>query len=309
MSILQNAIQAMECGIEDYGTGTDSRLKSAIRNVHAGVLLLFKQKLSQLSPQGSDEALLKQKVMPEIAGSTIVWHGKGKKTVDVQSIRERFDSLDVSVDWQAFDAINRIRNEIEHYYTTANNKAIQEAIAKSFAIASEFLTTQLQVDPKSQFSQRTWDVFIDVKDVYQKEKANCVQSQTNIDTESDYVRENADAMSCDACGSDLIFVDGHSRAQCRSCSKRWDRDNLIVSIVREASWYENHMSAKDGGEPITTDCPECCESAFIVEEMRCAVCGETQQDECDRCGTEIPIEELDGSGLCGYCSHMMSKDD
>ena len=45
MKILQNATQAMECGIEDYSNGSDARLKSAIRNVHAGILLMFKEKL------------------------------------------------------------------------------------------------------------------------------------------------------------------------------------------------------------------------------------------------------------------------
>jgi predicted RNA-binding Zn-ribbon protein involved in translation (DUF1610 family) len=272
-------------------------------------LLLFKQKLSELSPQGSDEALLKERVMPEIAGSTILWRGKGKKTVDVQNIRDRFDSLNISVDWQAFDSINRIRNEIEHYYTTANNKVIAEAIAKSFGISSEFLTNQLQVDPKSQFSQKTWDVFIAVKDVYDKERAQCDQSQANIDTESEYVLENTNAMSCDDCGSDLILVDAQGDAHCRSCSKTWDRSALIVAIVEKASYVDNYISVKDGAEPITCDCPECGESAFIVEEMRCAVCGEAQQAECERCGTTIPIAELDGSGYCDYCNHMMSKDD
>ena len=37
--ILNNAIQAIRCGIEDYSTGGDARLKSSIRNVHAGMLL------------------------------------------------------------------------------------------------------------------------------------------------------------------------------------------------------------------------------------------------------------------------------
>lgn len=309
MSILQNAVQAMECGIEDYNTATDARLKSAIRNVHAGVLLLFKEKLSQLSPSGTDEALLKQRVMPEIAGSTIVWKGKGRKTVDVQNIKERFDTLGVAVDWKAFDAINRIRNEIEHYYTTANTNAIREALAKSFGIASEFLTNQLHVDPKSQFSKDTWNVFINVADVYKREKQTCTESHDHIDAYSEYVSDHADTMSCDECGSDLICIQSDGSAECRSCTKTWDREALIVAIVEAASWNDNYISIKDGGDAITTDCPECGEAAFIVDEMICAACGEHQQEECDRCGATIPIQELDGSGYCGYCSHMMSKDD
>ena len=309
MSILQNAIQAMECGIEDYSDGSDSRLKSSIRNVHAGVLLLFKEKLARLSPAGSDEALIKQRVMPEIVGSNIVWKGKGKKTVDVQNIKERFDTLDISVDWSDFNAINRIRNEIEHYYTTANTNTIREALAKSFGITSDFLSGQLGIDPKTQFTENAWNVFIDVADVYDKERNNCIATHTNIDAYSDYVEENADKLSCSSCGSDLINVKTNGSAECRSCSFTWDREELIVAVVKEASWGDNFMSVKDGGELATTHCPECGEESFIVDEMICASCGEQPQTECNRCSNDIPVEELDGSGYCGYCSHMMSKDD
>jgi hypothetical protein len=309
MSILNNAIQAMECGIEDYKIGSDARLKSAIRNVHAGVLLLFKEKLAWLSPPGSDEVLLKQQVVPEIAGTTLIWKGQGKKTVDVVNIEKRFDSLGITVDWTAFGDINRIRNEIEHYYTVANANVIREAIAKSFGIASEFLAGQLALDPKQQFSATAWTVFVDVKEVYEQEKARCVRSHADVDCESAYVSKSIDRFSCDECGSDLIFVHANSEAECRSCSRTWDREALIVAIVDAASWGDNFSSVKDGGDPVTGICPECGSDAFIGEEMACAVCAEHQQEECLRCGEGISLGELDGSGFCGYCTHMMSKDD
>ncbi len=59
MSILKNAIDSMEIGMEDYQTKQDRRLLGAVRNVFAGLLLLFKHKLSELS-KAEDEALLKQ---------------------------------------------------------------------------------------------------------------------------------------------------------------------------------------------------------------------------------------------------------
>jgi ribosomal protein L37E len=80
-------------------------------------------------------------------------------------------------------------------------------------------------------------------------------------------------------------------------------------IIDEISWIDNHISIKDGGDPVIIDCPECIEHAFVVNEMQCAICESTQKRECDRCGIPIPPEELDGSGFCGYCNHMMSKDD
>lgn len=309
MSIQKNAIQAIECGIEDYKTGSDARLKSAICNIHAGVLLLFKQKLAALSPAGSDEVLLKQSVLPVIAGTSVAWSGKGKKTVDVQAIKERFLSLKIDVDWNEFEAINRIRNEIEHYYTAASKKVIQEAIAKSFGLLSDFLRAQLNEDPKVLLSEEAWEVFISVREVYEKEKAACRSSLSNIDTDSNYIAENASEMPCDECGSDLIFVDGSGNAVCRSCGRNWEMEQLIASVATHASAGQNYMSIKDGGDPMVIDCPECGEFAFVVNEMKCAVCGVDQQSECDFCSVAIPISEIDGSGVCGWCNHRMSKDD
>jgi hypothetical protein len=43
------------------------------------------------------------------------------------------------------------------------------------------------------------------------------------------------------------------------------------------------------------------------------VLGEHMVQECSRCAHEIPWSEqlnaLDDGGLCGYCEHMMNKDD
>ena len=45
MSILQNAIDSIIIGVEDYDNSDKKRLLSATRNIYAGVLLLLKSKL------------------------------------------------------------------------------------------------------------------------------------------------------------------------------------------------------------------------------------------------------------------------
>jgi hypothetical protein len=37
MSLLDNAITSLHLGLEDYSSGKDSRLLSAVRNLHAGI--------------------------------------------------------------------------------------------------------------------------------------------------------------------------------------------------------------------------------------------------------------------------------
>ncbi len=116
MSISQNAIDSIQIGIEDYEDSDDRRSVSAVRNISVGILLLYKEKLCQLSPDDNKELLIKQNIRPiQNDDGDIVFEGKGHKTVDVQSIKERFKSLKVSVDWTRFDEINKLRNDLEHY--------------------------------------------------------------------------------------------------------------------------------------------------------------------------------------------------
>ena len=108
MSILQNAIDSIAIGLEDYESTDDRRIVSSTRNIFAGILLLFKHKLCELSPQGTDEALIKQRVLPTIDSTGAVnWIGKGAKTVDVFNIEERFKSLNIVVDWTRLKKINK----------------------------------------------------------------------------------------------------------------------------------------------------------------------------------------------------------
>jgi hypothetical protein len=39
MDLLTNAVASINVGVEDYKTGVPERLLSAVRNIHAGVLL------------------------------------------------------------------------------------------------------------------------------------------------------------------------------------------------------------------------------------------------------------------------------
>ena len=59
MDLLENAVKSIELGVEDYRTGTHARLLSAVRNIHAGILLLYKEALRRLSPSGSNDVLMR----------------------------------------------------------------------------------------------------------------------------------------------------------------------------------------------------------------------------------------------------------
>ena len=63
MSILQNAIDSIVLGLEDFESSDHKRIISCVRNLFAGILLLFKYKLVLLSLPDSNEVLIKQEIL------------------------------------------------------------------------------------------------------------------------------------------------------------------------------------------------------------------------------------------------------
>lgn len=81
-----------------------------------GVLLLFKEKLRQLLPPDSNEGLRKEGLRTvHRPNGELAFKEGGQKTVDVQQIKERFEALDVSVDWRRFEQLAKFPNDQEHY--------------------------------------------------------------------------------------------------------------------------------------------------------------------------------------------------
>ena len=117
MSLLDNAVGSIQIAIEDFNSNDHRRVLAAIRNLHAGILLLCKVKLQRMSPPDSDEVLLKQSIRPQPApDGSIRWIGAGAKTADQQAIKDRFSALRIPLDWRRLETVSQIRNTAEHYY-------------------------------------------------------------------------------------------------------------------------------------------------------------------------------------------------
>jgi hypothetical protein len=84
-TILKNGIASIQLGVEDYQSSDARRAISATRNIVAGILLLFKERLRELSPSDSEEVLLKKRVQPVMdTRGTVTFEGDGRNTVGVQ---------------------------------------------------------------------------------------------------------------------------------------------------------------------------------------------------------------------------------
>lgn len=317
MDLLTNAVESIRVGVEDYQQDNQGRLLAAVRSIHAGILLLYKEALRRLSPTGSDEVLVKAKVLPiRDAQGNVEFVGSGRKTADVQQIRERFVALGISTDWVRFDRITDARNDIEHYYTKANKKALESLVSDAFVLVRSFIAAELKEDPLEVLGNKTWQVMLKVSEVYEAERAECEKSLGAVDWGSRALREGVLELTCPSCSGSLLRLDGDDRSyrddmalSCRICGETFPADSFVPQAIESALGADRYLSHKDGGESPYTHCPVCGKETYVMEEERCALCGEQAEHNCDRCGLRIPAEEMMSSPFCGWCAHMMAKDD
>ena len=316
MSILNNAIDSINLGLEDYESSDHRRLISCARNIFSGILLLFKHKLSLLSPVDSDEVLIKKDVLPTKASNgEIIWRGSGTKTVDVHQIQRRFKSLGVNTHWVRIEKIKKFRNDIEHYHSKLSKDAIKALLSDSFIVINDFITDELASDPRELLDESSWNILISVNDVYQKEKERCYDELDKIDWASESLSEAVKGISCEICGSSLITIDKvvkdrvYSVFVCKSCQSNFKYDEIVEGAIHNYFSWEIYDSYHDGGTMPVISCPECSRETYIYSEKQCLLCDVVFDQICVRCGMEIIPEELDDSGYCGWCLHMKSKDD
>jgi len=241
MSILQNAIDSIIIGVEDYNMNDERRLISSTRNIYAGILLLFKHKLAELSPPESDEALIKQKILPRITeDNQLEWSGSGKKTVDTFQIRERFKSLDIIVDWNRLDKINKYRNNIEHYYSTESKESVQTLLSNSFLVIRDFIKQYLDKSPEILLGQDTYNVLVKINEVHEIERKECLESYKKIPDDI-----NIDSIElygeCHACGSDLVQ---YYEEEVQSMKWSSSFNNSILFLKPHQYYLENILSKK-----------------------------------------------------------------
>lgn len=315
MSILQNAIDSIAVGLEDYESPDQRRIISCTRNVFAGILLLFKHKLVLLSSPESDEALIKQRVLPVIEdGRELSWKGKGSKTVDVQGIKERFESLSIEVDWRRLNKINGFRNDIEHYFSNLNHEAIRSLISDSFLIIDNFVRRYLDEDPKELLGTKAWNVLLSANEIYEREKTECDAALRGLKYFDDEILVALEGYSCQECGSRLINPSTKNGPAdrtdyvCKYCGNHLTYNQIVESALNEWLGAEIYMSHADGGDSPLVDCPSCGGPYLYIQGV-CAACGISAKRTCSRCGERILPSELSSSPLCGYCEHLMSKDD
>lgn len=315
MSILQNAIDSIQIGVEDFQSTDQRRQVSALRNIVAGMLLLMKEKLCELSPAHDKELLIKKEILPEqLPDGTVVFKGWGKKTVDVLQIEERLSSLNVVVDWRRLKEITKLRNDLEHYYTDRSRDAVREIVAKSFLILRDFAVSALNEDPIELFGVDCWSALLETNDVYAAEEKACQASIQKINWKYATVEDALKELRCPSCHSSLVESTNENDVypdvglRCKSCNREFQFEMVIEECISSLFAADAYIAMTDGGELPYGQCPHCWKEAYIFEENCCVACeDELEFTECIRCETSLGLEDQFNDGLCGYCHYVYEK--
>lgn len=316
-SLFENAIASIRMGVEDFRQQDHDRDISAVRNFYAGVLLLAKEALIRAAPNADPQHVIGAKLKPVPDGQGGIEMAQvGHSTIDFQQIGERAKDFGITLDGRALKALNTIRNDIEHHYTSESATAIRAAISKGFPVAAS-LFRQLEEDPVALLGE-AWTTMLATKELYDQELGEARTTLEKIRWHSPSI--TAEVIKCGNCQSELVEqVEPDNESQdcaelrCRTCGQDVEMGDAIERAIEKVHGTEGYIRFKETFEdgPIY-NCPACGRATLVEGEDGCANCSEPLDytAECVRCGEGIGIQDyLDGldEGLCSYCAHMREK--
>jgi hypothetical protein len=321
MSMLDNAVAAIQIGVEDYNSGDDRRLLSALRNIHAGILLLAKEHLRRLSPPDSNEALIKQRIrLVAGPGSAIAPIGNGNKTVDVATIKERFADLKIPFDWKPLDRIQAIRNVIEHYYFEGSRERLREALRDAQVIVHHLVVGVLREEPMGLLQQDCWQTLLKESSIVDAERRACLLSLQDVIWPTKRAQDVARELICPTCRSNLVKRSSGSASEptelglvCSACGEFFDAETSFAHSLNDGHYIDLHFASSDGEYELVEECPSCQSLAYVVEDEECAWCAFAipASAVCVFCERKLTVDEYASGrpGLCSYHQYVMSKDD
>jgi uncharacterized protein with PIN domain len=327
----ENALTSIRLGIEDFHlsrlarekNGDPARALSAIRNLFAGVLLLFKYKIATSVDDPEDAAILifnPPEVLPQADGNGGVdWQPVGKfkrTTIDVATIKKRFECFDIETDWDTIDKLQECRNHLEHLHPANTLGEVADFVAELFPILRDFVQTQMNEQP-AELLGAAWPIMLDHHTFFIDTSAECVEAWNDAGV-PDMMQHWLEKCRCENCGSsllrphpddinDAISVERHDdvfRYVCVACGHSDRIGPLMIKNFDDAYYYD----PRDGGEPSVETCNECQRETFVIGEQHCAWCGsELDHTQCDICEEALGQDDQHNGGLCGYHNHMYEK--
>ena len=315
-SLLKNAIQSLQIGIEDYQANDPRRALSAVRNFYAGTLLLGKEVLVRQAPCADPMEVLgmRYKPMPDGNGGTKMV-AAGQRTIDFATLGPRLRDFGIRVDQAALEKLNHVRNDIEHYFTKDSTEAVRASIATAFPVAAE-LFRHARLAPEELLGE-AWQFLLMHRQVYEQELEECRRTFSEIRWIAAVLEDRE--IQCPYCELDLVVQSDTKnqdqelmKCKCRACGKDVPAEDAVAATLHAHHALELYEADTDGGDPPLHMCPTCNVEAYLLtfEYTGCAWCGE-QLEQCVLCGEQLTPENVqwDDTRWCSYCAYKISKDD
>ncbi|HBM3240820.1 TPA: hypothetical protein LVL64_000131 [Klebsiella oxytoca] len=335
--LFDNAQASIQLGIEDFqlsqkdfnNGGNPARALSSVRNLFAGMLLLFKYKIA-LSVNTPEDAyklvhLPPTKTTPKPDGSGgISWEPdkfQTNKTIDVQEITDRFETFGIEIDWNAIKKLQKCRNHLEHLHPQNTLGELAGFVADLFPVLTTFITDELSKSPQ-QVLGKSWDIMLDHQIFYNQQLKECESTWDEAQVPDNMHRFLYNCI-CEECGSSLIKASPNSIGKgdtveydtianavfeynCVSCT----HTGFITPLLINAFEHEFFYWLPDGDEPTYETCYCCNRDTFVISEQKCYWCeNQLDYDECTFCGETLNQDDQINGGLCGYCNYKFEKDD
>lgn len=296
-AILQNAIESIQTGLEDYVDGSSPRLASAVRNFYAGVLLLLKEKLRRLSPPGSNDVLIYERVGFSLsAGGVVSFAGRGRKTVDVHSIIDRYEQLRLPLNDRTLRRLQDIRNNVEHHSAQHTTNEIREAMAATFVLVRDIIEQHLDEAPATLLGADTWSSMLEEKLLYDEQANRCGSSFAALRNVPEPTRPFLSERECPNCSSPLVeALDTNfgldTRFSCLACGTGISTKALLLDRI---DWHYRgsaYDAVTNGEDPPMITCEACGCHTYDREHEVCLIC------RCDWTGDDYHYDAyLPGDG-------------
>lgn len=333
--LYENAVLSIQLGIEDFELsqksvdkgGNPARSLSSVRNLFAGVMLLFKFKLanSVKSPEDAYQLIHipPKDILPNPDGiGGMTWEPDGQfqknKTIDVHHIKARFRTFNIHVDWEVVDELHNCRNHLEHLHPRNTLGELADFVANLFPVLADFIEKELNKFPQDVLGS-AWDTMLEHRTFYLKQLAECEQSWLDAGVTEGMVEFVPDC-TCAQCGSKLLkastlsIEDGFTVENdedqfeyvCVACGFVDCFAPRLIDSFESAFFYW----PPDGEDPTYELCYSCDHHTFVISEQACRWCGgELDYSQCKLCDAHLNQDDQDNDGYCGYCTYKMSKDD
>lgn len=329
--LLDNALISIRLGMEDFQRskapandgGDPTRALAAVRNLFAGVLLLFKYKIASSvdDPEEAGKLIFNPpEVLPYPDGDGgIDWKPSGRfrrTTIDVATIKKRFEAFEVEVDWSTIDKLQECRNHLEHLHPANTLGEVSGFVAELFPLLRHFVESHLERAPVDVLGA-SWQIMLEHHQFFAETRRVCEAAWAEAgvpDEMGNWLNESR----CEGCSSSLIrpnpedldagervsVSDTDFRYSCVACGNEGLIAPVMIAALNNAHDYDHRY----GGEPGVETCDACGRDTFLVSEQHCLWCTEgLQYLKCRACGEALRQDDQNNGGLCGYHSHLFEK--